>query len=88
MEVQDGFIVGIFNYCDRWCDRCALTTHCRVFADSARAEAALDPSFKEVTLAPPPPDEASTPLPEWLSELIEEAEESPGRLTDEELERL
>ena len=25
MEVQDGFIVGIFNYCDRWCERCPLT---------------------------------------------------------------
>ena len=20
MEVRDGFIVGIFNYCDRWCE--------------------------------------------------------------------
>ena len=25
MEVRDGFIVGIFNYCGRWCERCALT---------------------------------------------------------------
>ena len=35
MDVQDGFIVGIFNYCDRWCERCALTSHCRLFADQA-----------------------------------------------------
>lgn len=35
MEVQDGFIVGIFNYCDRWCERCPLTNRCRLFADSA-----------------------------------------------------
>jgi hypothetical protein len=20
MEVQDGFIVGVYNYCDRWCE--------------------------------------------------------------------
>jgi hypothetical protein len=32
MEVQDGFIVGIFNYCDRWCERCPLTGRCRLFA--------------------------------------------------------
>lgn len=36
METQDGFIVGIFNYCDRWCERCALTARCRVFAEIAR----------------------------------------------------
>ena len=35
MEIQDGFIVGIFNYCDRWCERCPLTARCRVFAMSA-----------------------------------------------------
>lgn len=33
MEIQDGFIVGIFNYCDRWCERCPLTGRCRLFAD-------------------------------------------------------
>jgi hypothetical protein len=38
MEIQDGFIVGIFNYCDRWCERCALTNRCRLFADMARAD--------------------------------------------------
>lgn len=38
MEVQDGFIVGIFNYCDRWCERCALTGRCRLFADQAEIE--------------------------------------------------
>ncbi len=38
MEVQDGFIVGIFNYCDRWCERCALTNRCRLFADMAEID--------------------------------------------------
>lgn len=38
VEVQDGFIVSIFNYCDRWCERCPLTARCRVFAMTAEVE--------------------------------------------------
>lgn len=30
------FIPGIYNYCDRWCERCTLTAHCRVYADEAK----------------------------------------------------
>jgi hypothetical protein len=26
------YIEGIFNYCDRWCERCAFTTRCMNFA--------------------------------------------------------
>lgn len=26
------FIPGVFNYCDRWCERCPLTARCRSFA--------------------------------------------------------
>lgn len=29
---QDGYIDSIFNYCDRWCERCAFTSKCRNFA--------------------------------------------------------
>ena len=38
MEVQDGFILGIFNYCDRWCERCPFTHRCRLFADMAEID--------------------------------------------------
>lgn len=38
MEVQDGFIVGIFNYCDRWCERCPFTGRCRLFAEMAEID--------------------------------------------------
>jgi hypothetical protein len=38
MEVSDGFIFGVYNYCDRWCERCALTGRCRLFADRAEDE--------------------------------------------------
>jgi hypothetical protein len=33
---MDEFISSIHNYCDRWCERCAFTRHCRVFADEQR----------------------------------------------------
>jgi hypothetical protein len=33
MELRDDFIGGIFDYCDRWCERCAFTGRCRLFAD-------------------------------------------------------
>jgi hypothetical protein len=36
MDTQDGFIVGVYNYCDRWCERCSLTGRCRVFAEEQR----------------------------------------------------
>lgn len=42
MEVRDGFIIGIYNYCDRWCERCAFTGRCRVFADCVEREFELD----------------------------------------------
>jgi len=30
------FISGIYNYCDRWCERCAYTNRCRVYRDTER----------------------------------------------------
>jgi len=29
---EEGFIAGIYNYCDRWCERCDFTEVCRTFA--------------------------------------------------------
>ncbi len=29
---EENFIPGIFNYCDRWCERCLYTNRCRTFA--------------------------------------------------------
>ena len=31
-EQEHTFIPGIFNYCDRWCERCPLAARCRVYA--------------------------------------------------------
>ena len=42
------FISGIHNYCDRWCERCPLTSKCSVFAmeqaDRAEDRGSLQPS--------------------------------------------
>jgi hypothetical protein len=35
----DQFISGIYNYCDRWCERCSMTARCYVFWQEKRAEA-------------------------------------------------
>jgi|RhiMethySRZTD1v2_1073278.scaffolds.fasta_scaffold243291_2 hypothetical protein len=72
MEVRDGFIVGIFNYCDRWCETCAFTSRCRLFADVAEIEAKLDPGLKEIVDAPPLPQDVPPPPPPWMQEMIDE----------------
>jgi hypothetical protein len=86
MEVRDGFIVGIFNYCDRWCETCAFTSRCRVFADVARMHASLDPNLKAITDAPLLPQDEPPPPPKWMEDLIEEMNEASRKpLTEEEL---
>jgi hypothetical protein len=76
MEIKDGFIVGVYNYCDSWCDRCAFTSRCRVFADQREMEATLDPNLEPVTLAPPHPMDVPPPMPPWLQELLNEMDEA------------
>jgi hypothetical protein len=71
MDVQDGFIVGIFDYCDRWCEQCGFTSNCRLFADKAELEATLNPTLKPIADAPPCPKDSS-PQPAWIQELIDE----------------
>jgi hypothetical protein len=38
METHDGFIIGVHNYCDRWCERCSLSARCHVFAEVVSEE--------------------------------------------------
>lgn len=33
---RGNFIPGIYNYCDRWCERCTLTSRCMTFAAEKR----------------------------------------------------
>jgi len=72
MEVQDGFVLGIYNYCDRWCETCAFTSRCRVFADIAEMQAAADANLEAVVNAPPLPQDMPPPAPRWLQECIDE----------------
>jgi hypothetical protein len=72
MEIRDGFIVGIFNYCDSWCAACAFTSRCRVFAAMAEDESAADPNLKAIAEAPLLPQDIPPPPPESMQELLQE----------------
>lgn len=39
-ETPKEAIPGIFNYCDRWCERCPLTSRCHLFAEEAQSRQA------------------------------------------------
>jgi len=44
------FIPGIYNYCDKWCERCPFTARCSVFAmeaDDNRSPGSRDPENEE-----------------------------------------
>ena len=75
MEAQEEFIAGIYNFCDRWCEACGLTSRCRVFADVARAEAAGDPGLRSLVEAPPLARDMPPEPPRWMQELLAEANE-------------
>jgi hypothetical protein len=71
MEMRDGFIIGVFNYCDRWCETCALTSYCRVFAMD-RADAGMDvPIEAGVGAVPTVLDSLHRPM-KWLEEVLQE----------------
>jgi len=46
LTANPNFIEGIYNYCDRWCERCPLTQRCANFAlERARAPADESPDL-------------------------------------------
>jgi hypothetical protein len=44
------FISGIYNYCDRWCERCPFTSRCLVYA-SEKADEENDPESRDINNA-------------------------------------
>jgi len=87
-------IPGVYNYCDRWCERCPLTARCEVFRDQARDEAAmtatlaaphafLDQPFDQDDEVPVPPEVAAA-----SAELVSGLDEATRSETAEESERL
>jgi len=47
---DDQFISSIYNYCDRWCERCEFTPRCRVFADESTREPLSDDPMEDAIL--------------------------------------
>jgi hypothetical protein len=43
------FISGIYNYCDRWCERCAFTSRCFLYATEQADPDANDPGIRDLT---------------------------------------
>lgn len=43
------FISGIYNYCDRWCERCAFTSRCFLYATEQADPDANDPEIHDLT---------------------------------------
>lgn len=71
MEVDEGFILGIYNYCDRWCERCSFTSRCRLFADGARLDAIAAGDLKPLLDAPPHTSDVRL-TPVWLDDILSE----------------
>jgi hypothetical protein len=46
LAAEKRFIPGIYNYCDRWCERCPQTLHCLNF--SLSEEEFSDPETKDI----------------------------------------
>jgi hypothetical protein len=42
------FISGIYNYCDRWCERCPFTSRCMVYATEQEDDDG-DPQTRDIT---------------------------------------
>jgi hypothetical protein len=42
-------ISGIYNYCDRWCERCAFTSRCLLYATEQADPDANDPELRDIT---------------------------------------
>src|SRR5260221_7621280 len=45
------FISGIYNYCDRWCERCPLTARCLVYATEQADDVSADPESHDINSA-------------------------------------
>jgi hypothetical protein len=79
---ESRFIAGIYNYCDRWCERCRFTDRCRVFAaEQAQMERHVlrgeDPTDPTIAL-----QDAAASLDAALRMLAQAAEERGIRLED------
>jgi hypothetical protein len=88
-------ISGIYNYCDRWCERCPFTARCLVFATEKADDDAADPEVHDINSAKfwsrleSIFKEAHEMILEWAEEagLDPEAFEDEATLSDREQQR-
>jgi hypothetical protein len=45
------FISGIYDYCDRWCEKCPFTSRCRVYSTEAEGPDLDDPEVHDINNA-------------------------------------
>ena len=62
------FVPGIYNYCDRWCERCPYTERCRTFAMGERMKREADAEDAEPQEAPQPANEAEPDAGDFFPE--------------------
>jgi hypothetical protein len=43
------FISGIYNYCDRWCERCSFSSRCFLYATEQADPDFADPEVRDIT---------------------------------------
>jgi hypothetical protein len=48
LAANPDFISGIYNYCDRWCERCPLSSRCFVFATENEDPDLNDPDMRDL----------------------------------------
>ncbi len=77
MDVREGFIISVFNYCDRWCEICPFTSRCRMFAHVTHDEASGSEWL---------PRDVPLPPVKWLEDVLVEMNALAGVfLTGDEL---
>ncbi|HEX6278488.1 MAG TPA: hypothetical protein VFZ49_00615, partial [Pyrinomonadaceae bacterium] len=87
---DDNRIEGIYNYCDRWCERCRFTARCEVYAreQAYKLEESLDPMGDTLKIVAESFAEAKEMLIEHAEEMgidLDEAMNDPA--IDEGIER-
>ena len=48
LAADPNFISGIYNYCDRWCERCQFTSRCMLFAQEQDDPDLDDPEVRDI----------------------------------------
>jgi len=78
--VDGGFVDGVYNYCDGWCERCRFQLRCRLYRDMQRNQAALRSERSDdlvQALCDDDPEEPAAALPAEFAAILDEANREP-----------